>query len=169
MFASFGFKFVSFTESNHGLLEPDRIAQVDQNSMGLALTNVELEPISNEHKQIVDLPIPTLVRGGDTPKTAGTEVIYGSNSFINKQIVIAFGYYGELDVEFNDVIQLYLHRTQGEDQRVAQIVADDYFKVRKTKLAVLRDKSVIRLMPGVHQIFDVDGDISWYFLSKTVF
>jgi len=106
--------------------------------------------------------------GHDTPITATDKLFYGANSFESHQIVVAKGYFLEIDPRNAVMWNLYLHRTRGEHMRVAQIGVDGNAQLIKHK-SIKNKNGLIRVDAGVFAVQpDSDGDFEaeFYFLSK---
>jgi len=115
----------------------------------------------------VQTAIPSSV-GHDTPDTATDKLFYGSNSFGSRQIVIAAGYFIEIDLQNAVIWNLYLMRTRGEHMRVAQIGLDGQASLPKHK-SIVKKNGNVHIYHGVFDVLpDSDGDFDaeFYFLSK---
>jgi len=184
----FGIKVVSFEEGPHGDVLFLSAARADS-PMVHTVVNLPVVPVaSDQHENLTDnttsISVPTvrdnrlsvattnieITDNADSPATAVDKLVYGANQFSSEEVVIAKGFYASVVADTN-VVNLYLHRTHGEDQRVAQIMVDGHFYPLKNKNAKAKDH-VLYLYSGVHKLAADELGMylcEFYFLSRTGF
>ncbi len=128
---------------------------------------VGLTPVNSPRLSTTNLEV---TQDCDSPDTAVDTVVYGSNKFTEDYISVGKGFYVAIDNDVPTILNLFMIRTRGDDERVAQISVSEKIDFERNKNMKYKN-NVCFLMHGIHKI-DANNQeylLEYYFLSKKIY
>lgn len=158
---------LDFKEGNHGQKESEVYGEFEITNDVIVEVELGSQQPSELHVDTDTCHNPSI----NSPATAKPELHFGLNTFTSAKIIIAKGFIAEININQQDVVNLFMIRPRAEPLRVAQIMADEFLNFRMSSKIISKKDNVVRLYSGVHEIVrtDSDSEIEFYFLSQTIF